>query len=325
LRALVLQQYGPPEALELLEVAQPSPAPSQVLVRTTAAAANYPDLLMMANTYQVSMKLPFVPGSEFAGTVEAIGPAVSRFAVGDTVFGTTMVGAFAEFVAVDEADLYPVPAGIDLISAAAFGVAYRTAYYSLVSTADMRAGETVLVLGAGGGVGLAAVDIAAVLGARVVAAASTAEKLAACSDRGASTMINYADADLRVALREEVPQGVDVVIDPVGGPFSEPALRAMNRGGRFVCVGFASGEIPRLPLNLVLLKGVTVAGFEFRTFAASNPRLMQRDTRGLLYLWAQGHFRPRVASTFPLSEGAKALDVLARRQATGKVLIDVTA
>ncbi|PRC45770.1 NADPH:quinone oxidoreductase, partial [Mycobacterium sp. ITM-2017-0098] len=254
-------EYGPPEVVRIEEQTVPSAGPGQVGIRVAAAAVNFPDVLLVAGSYQVSVPPPFVPGSEFAGVVDEIGPGVPGLAVGDAVTGTAMFGAFAERVVVEAAGLAPIPAGVDMFSAAAFGVAHRTAYHALRSMARLTAGDELIVLGAGGGVGLAAVQLGVAMGARVTAVASSAEKLDVAHRYGAHRMISHRDGALRDALRAALPHGADVVLDPVGGDLSEPALRSLGRVGRFVTVGFASGAIPRIPLNLVLIKGIHVLGF----------------------------------------------------------------
>jgi NADPH2:quinone reductase len=220
------------------------------------------------------------------------------------------------------AALTPVPASVTFAEAASFGVVYSTAYHALRSVAEVRPGEWVAVLGAAGGVGLAAVDLARHLGARVLAAASSDEKLEVCRERGAEALVNYARDDLKVAMKDLTGGGADVVIDPVGGPYSEPALRATRWGARFVVVGFASGEIPRIPLNLVLLKGVVVKGFEFRTFAEHAPEAARRDREELLALFADGKVRPYVSSVYPLDRVGEALREVADRRAIGKVVVE---
>ena len=325
MRAAVCSEHGPPEGLVVESVARPEPGPGEVLVRVGAAAVNFPDVLIVADGYQVSMPTPFIPGSEVAGEVVSLGPGVSTAAPGDMVFGTTMVGAFAEYVAMPASGLMSIPPGVDLTAAAGFWVTYATAYHALRSIAEVQPGDWVVVLGAAGGVGLAAVDLAQVLGGRVIAAASTPRKLALCSERGAEHTVNYVDDDLRDAVRALVPDGADVVIDPVGGPAAERALRATRWGGRFVTLGFASGEIPRIPLNVVLLKGAIVKGFEIRTFGTHAPELAQRDRVELLDLLASGRVAPHIDAVYPLSDVSGALRRVADRQSAGKVLVDPTA
>lgn len=321
MRAVVCHEYGPPESLRVDDVEAPEPRPGMVVVHVTAAAVNFPDVLMIANLYQVSVPLPFTPGSEFSGVVSAVGDDVTTWRAGDRVFGAAMFGAFSEQIMVPATSLRAVPDDVELRDVAGFWVAYATAYHALRSVAEVVSGDRVVVLGAAGGVGLAAVELAALLGARVIAAASTPEKLDVCRRKGASDVVDYSRDDLRDALRVLVAEGVDVVIDPVGGPYAERALRAMRWGGRFVTVGFASGEIPRIPLNLVLLKGVIVKGFEIRTFAQFAADRAARDERELLELLASGTIRPHISSVHPLERVAMALSEVAQRRAVGKVLV----
>jgi NADPH:quinone reductase-like Zn-dependent oxidoreductase len=312
--------YGPPEDLVVEEIPDPHAGPDEVVVRVEAASVNFPDVLIAANGYQISIPTPFTPGSEFAGVVEAVGDGVVGTDIGDRVYGSRFVGAFAQRVVVPETSLSPVPTGVSLADAAAFWVVYATAYHSLRSVAEVVEGEWVVVLGAAGGVGLATVDLAQVLGARVLAAASSDEKLAVCAARGAEAVVNYSREDLKSRVKE-LTGGADVVIDPVGGPYAEQALRATRWGGRFVTVGFASGEIPRIPLNLVLLKGVVIKGFEIRTFGEHAPAASERDRAELLDLFGQGRIRPLIAQEYALSEVADAMRSLTERRATGKVII----
>jgi NADPH:quinone reductase len=321
-RAAVCRSYGPPEAVAVEDLPSPSLGPGQVRVRIDAAAVNFPDVLIVANRYQISVPPPFVPGSEFAGVVGEAGPD-SRFTAGDRVVGTAMVGAFSEEIVVGDASLHPVPAGLDLAHAAAFGVAHRTAYSVLRSVAALQPGEELIVLGAGGGVGLAAVQLGAVLGASVTAVASSAAKLEVAAAHGATHLIDHTSGDLRAALREVLPEGADVVVDPVGGALAEPALRAVRWGGRFVTVGYASGEIPRIPLNLVLLKGSRILGFEFLGFAAREPEEFHRNEEELLALVASGRAVPHIGATFGLEGSAAALRLVGDGQAIGKVVIQV--
>jgi NADPH2:quinone reductase len=321
MRAVVCHVHGEPEDLVVEDIADPVPAPGEVLVRVGAAAVNFPDVLFVANKYQVSVPPPFVPGSEVAGEVIALGDGVDSVAVGDHVFGAMMVGAFAELVCLPAVGLMHVPSGVPLTDAAAFWVAYATAYQSLRSVADVGPGDTVLVLGAAGGVGLASVELAKVLGARVIAAASSPEKLAVCAERGADELIDYRQDNLRERLKAVAPKGVDVVIDPVGGPYADLALRGLAPGGRYVVIGFASGEIPKLAANLILLKSAKVLGFEMRTFGDVDPVGRERGERELLELLASGRIRPHISATFTLDEGPAALRWVADRKATGKVLV----
>jgi NADPH2:quinone reductase len=303
----------------------PSPAlgEGQVRVRVGAAAVNLADVLVVANEYQVSVSTPFVAGSEFAGVVEAVDGGAIDIAPGDRVFGTALVGAFAEEVVVPAGAVTRIPAGIDERVAAAFGVAHRTAFHVLRTVARLRRGEELVVLGAGGGVGLAAVQLGAVLGASVTAVASSPEKLEVAASNGAGTLIDYLSSELRSALREAHPDGVDVVVDPVGGDVAEPALRALRWGGRFVTVGYASGSIPRIPLNLVLLKGIQIIGFEFGNFATHMPGELGRNEDELLELFASHRIAPYIGASFGLDDVVAALRLVADRHAIGKVVLDV--
>ncbi|HXP32663.1 MAG TPA: zinc-binding dehydrogenase, partial [Acidimicrobiales bacterium] len=248
---------------------------------------------------------------------------VSDLPVGTHVFGSTLVGAFAEEATVAATSLTPVPAGVTDGAAAAFGVAHRTAYHVLRSVAAVQPGEEVVVLGAGGGVGLAAVQLGAGLGATVTAVASSREKLEAAQSFGASRLIDHRGGDLRQALRQAVPGGADVVVDPVGGALSEPALRSLRYGGRFVTVGYASGVIPSIPLNLVLLKGVQVLGFQFIDFATHRADERRRDEVELLELLASGRAYPHIGASFGLEQAAEALSFVAEGRAVGKVVLDL--
>jgi NADPH2:quinone reductase len=321
MRAAVCPAYGPPDVVRIEEQPLPTIAPGQVKVKVGAAAVNFPDVLLIANQYQISVPSPFVPGSEFAGTIVETGDGVEGFAVADRVTGTGLFGAFTEELAVPAAGLSRIPDGVDERTAAAFGVAYRTAYHTLRSMARVREGDEVVVLGAGGGVGLAAVQLGVKLGASVTAVASSTEKLDVAATYGAKHLINYKTADLRAALKETIPRGANAVIDPVGGALSEPALRSLDRGGRFVTVGFASGDIPHIPLNLVLVKGIHVLGFQFQDVPPDEFVRNEDELRALL---VTGRVRPHVCAVYPLTETVEALKHVADGRAIGKVLIDLT-
>ena len=323
MRAAVCRSYGQPETVVVEELPQPALDAGQARVRIVAAAVNFPDVLVVANRYQVSVPPPFVPGSEFAGSVEAVADDVSTISVGDRVFGTGLVGAFAEEIAVPARSLTRSPDGVGDDVVAAFGVAHRTALCVLRSVALLQPGEELVVLGAGGGVGLAAVQLGALLGASVTAVASSAEKLEAAESQGARTLINHRAGDLRHALRQSHPDGVDVVVDPVGGDLSEPALRALRWGGRFVTVGYASGAIPRIPLNLVLIKGIQIVGFEFLSFVTNMPDEFGKNEAELMGLLASGRALPYIGARFTLEDVVPALRLVADGQAIGKVVLDI--
>jgi NADPH2:quinone reductase len=322
-KAAVCHEYGAPDVVRVEDIPSPEPTAGQVRVRINAAAVNFPDVLIVANEYQIKIPPPFVPGSEFAGTVERVGDGVTELAVGDRVFGTGIVGAFAEEVCAPVTSLTQTPDGIDDRSAAAFGVAHRTAYHVLRSVAHAQPGDEVVVLGAGGGVGLAAVQLASVLGASVTAVASSDEKLEIAKSQGATKLVNHRTGPLRDALKEMLPGGSDVVVDPVGGDLAEPALRSLRFGGRFVTVGYASGEIPRVPLNLILLKGCQIHGFQFATFGANLPDEMNRNERELLELFAAGRARPYIGATYKLDDVVEAMRFVGDGKAIGKVALDI--
>jgi NADPH2:quinone reductase len=303
---------------------QQSPAleAGQVRVRVAAAAVNFPDVLLIAGRYQIKVPAPFIPGSEFAGIIVETDSGTDGFVIGDRVTGTGIYGAFAEEVVVTTAGLARIPDGVDDRTAAAFGVAYRTAYHTLRSVARVRSGDEVIVLGAGGGVGLAAVQLAVQLGASVTAVASSDEKLDVASSYGARRLVNHRSKPLRDALREALPDGADAVVDPVGGQLSEPALRSLRRGGRFVTVGFASGDIPRIPLNLVLVKGIAVLGFQFQDVPPDEFARNEDELRDHL---VNGRVRPHVGAVYPLAETVQALEDVADGRAVGKILIDLAS
>lgn len=323
MRAIVCREYCQPEDLVLDELPNPTPQPGQVVIRVRAAAVNYPDVLLIGGNYQIKVPPPFSPGSEMAGDVVAVGDGVD-VRVGDRATATTFVGAFAEQAVVDARAVSPIPDGVDYAEAAAFGVTYRTAYYTLRTVAPVQSGDWVVVLGAAGGVGLAALDIATLLGGRVIAAASGRDKLDLCHERGAEVVVDYDREDLRDRIKEITGKaGAEIVVDPVGGPYSLPALRGLGRGGTFVTLGYAAGEIPSVQLNLVLLKGITVRGMEIRTFASDYPAEVVRDDEELDALFAEGKLRPYIGARFPLADAATALRHVAERKALGKVVIEI--
>jgi len=322
-RAALCRTYGPPEVVRVEDVPAPDVADGQVRVRVGAASVNFPDVLIVANEYQIKAPVPFVPGSELSGVVSEVGGGVDGIAVGERVSGTMLVGAFAEEAVIAAASVTRIPPGVDERHAAAFGVAHRTAFHVLRSIAEVQPGEELVVLGAGGGVGLAAVQLGSLLGASVTAVASSPEKLDVAAACGAHHVVNHRAGDLRQLLRECLPGGADVVVDPVGGDLAEPALRALHWGGRFVTVGYASGTIPRIPLNLVLLKGVHVLGFQFLDFATHKPDELARNEAELMDLLASGRVVPHIGATFVLDDAAAALRYVADGRAVGKVVITV--
>jgi NADPH2:quinone reductase len=324
MRAARCEQYGGPENVVIRDIPGPEVTPGHVLVDVAAAAVNFPDLLLVANRYQVSAPLPFTPGSEFAGRVAAVGAGVTGLSAGDLVHGSVFTGAMAEQVLAPARAVAPVPAGLSLTEAAAFRVTYLTAYHALVTAGELQPGQWVVVLGAAGGVGSATVDVAARLGARVIAAASSPERLKVCAELGAEAGIDYVNEDLKQRIREIAGEGADLVVDPVGDRWAEPALRAIRWGGRFVTVGYAGGDIPRLPLNIVLLKNITVRGIELRTWTERMPEETARARQALTDLIAQG-MRPAVSEVHELEDVGIALRRVADRVPTGKVVIRAMA
>jgi len=320
MRAAWCAGFGDSGAVGVRDVPRPVPASGQALVRVRAAAVNFPDVLMVAGRYQVRVEPPFVPGTELAG--EVVDAPAGPLSPGTRVTATVRSGAFAEFAAVDVGDLRPLPAELDFVTGAAYRVTYTTAYHALITIGAAQPGQVVAVLGAAGGVGLATVDVAHRLGLRVIAAASSAARLALCRAYGADDTIDYSGEPLKERLKELAPHGVDVIVDPVGGEFAEAALRAIAWGGRFVTVGYASGTIPRIPLNLVLLKGAQIRGFEMRGIAAHAPGAIEACDATLNRLVQQG-LRPHVSATFALDEVAAALETVANRTVLGKVVVAV--
>ena len=324
MKAVLCKQYGPPETLVVEDVPSPTPGPGEVVIAVKAASVNFPDVLIIQNKYQFKPPLPFSPGSELAGVVKEVGAGVSSVRPGDKVMAFTTYGAFAEEVKTDAARLLPIPDGMDFKTAAAFVLTYGTSDHALRDRGSLRAGETLLVLGAAGGVGLAAIEIGKALGARVIACASSDEKLAVCREHGADATINYAAEDLRERIKSLTEgQGVDVIYDPVGGAYSEPAFRSIAWRGRMLVVGFAAGEIPKLPLNLALLKGASVVGVFWGDFARREPKAFAGSIAQLGLWFREGKLRPHVSKTFPLEKAADALRLMAARQVKGKVVLAV--
>ena len=322
MKAVLCKQYGPPDSLVVEELASPRAGPGEAVVTVKAASVNFPDVLIIQNKYQFKPPLPFSPGSELAGVVKEVGTGVQAFRPGDRVMAFTTYGAFAEEVKTEASRLLPLPEGMDFIHGAAFVLTYATTDHALRDRAALAAGVTLLVLGAAGGVGLAAVEIGKALGARVIACASSADKLAVCRDHGADATINYAAEDLRERIKALTEgRGVDVIYDAVGGPYTEPAFRSIAWRGRHLVVGFAAGEIPKLPLNLALLKGASVVGVFWGDFARREPARVADSMRQLAKWYAEGKVRPHVSETFPLEKAAEALKLMAARKVKGKVVL----
>jgi NADPH2:quinone reductase len=322
MRAVLCKALGPPEALALEELPSPRPGPRQVVISVRAAGVNFPDTLIIQGKYQLRPELPFTPGAEVAGVVKEAGEAVTHLRPGDAVVGFAGWGAFAEEAVVEAANAVPVPPDLDPRVAASFAMAYGTSLHALRDRARIRPGETLLVLGAAGGVGLAAVELGKALGARVVAAASSEEKLEVCRRAGADELVCYAREGWRDRVKELAGAGgLDAIYDPVGGALAEPAMRLLGWGGRYLVVGFAGGDIPRVPLNLPLLKGFSVVGVYWGEFVRRQPEEARANMAQLLGWLSQGKLHPLVSAVYPLERAAEALRALMSRQATGKLVL----
>lgn len=319
MKAHLVRALGAPETLTLTEVDDPRPGPGQVLIDVRAAGINFPDGLIVAGEYQTRPELPFIPGSEVAGTVIGLGPGADGPAVGTRVMAYCRMGGYAEQVAVDTARVFPIPETMDFVDAAGFPITYGTSYHGLIDRAGLRAGERLLVLGAAGGVGLTAVQIGAAAGAHVIAAASTADKLALCRESGAAELIDYGGVDPREALR--AAGRVDVVYDPVGGPLAESAIRALDWGGRYLTVGYASGDVPKIGMNRVLIGSGALLGVLWGEWARREPARNTANTARLLDLYDRGLLRPHVGRVLPFTEAVQALETVMGRRAEGKVVL----
>jgi NADPH2:quinone reductase len=324
MRAVVCAELGPPESLTISELPDPVPGPGQVVIDVAVAGFNFPDLLIIEGRYQFRAEPPFAPGGEAAGTVVEVGPGVEGFAPGDRVAAFGPYGAFADRWLVDAAVTVHLPDDISFEAAAASTMTHGTAYHALVDRAHVRAGETVLVLGAAGGVGSAAIQLGRALGTTVIAAASSSDKLEFCRALGADATVDYLGGDLRASLRETTGgQGVDVVVDPVGGPISEAAFRSMAWNGRHLVVGFASGEIPSLPLNLPLLKGAAIVGVFWGSFAMRDPAGNRANADAIFRLMRAGEVDPPIMDVLPFVRFREGLDLMASRAVRGKVLLSI--
>ncbi|MFH6783768.1 NADPH:quinone oxidoreductase family protein [Methylobacterium sp. MA0201] len=322
MKALLCKALGGPEDLVIEEVPDPVPGPGQALVRVTVAALNFFDTLIIAGRYQVKPELPFSPGAEACGVIEAVGPGVESFRAGERVIVHLGYGACRERVAAPVSGLTLVPEGVSDEQAAGLSVTYGTSLHALQDRANLKPGETLAVLGATGGVGLAAVELGHAMGARVIACASSAEKLDLAKAHGADLTLDYSQESLRDGLKRLGGEaGINVVYDPVGGAYSEPALRSLNWKGRFLVVGFAAGEIPKIPLNLALLKGIDIQGVFWGAFLKREPEGHAANQGRLLALVREGRLSAKVHGVYPLEEAAAALGILARREAMGKVLL----
>lgn len=323
MKAVVCSEYGLPDKLSL-EANWPEPEIGEhdILLEVKAAGLNFPDVLMIQGKYQSQPEMPFIPGGECAGVVAAVGAKVTRFKVGDKAIASTGVNAFCERVAVNEFGAFPMPAALTFEQAAGVCITYFTSYHALKQRANLQPGETVLVLGAAGGVGTTAIELAKHMGARVVAAASTDEKLEICKKLGADEVINYTGIDLKATLKEvSGGKGFDVIYDPVGGDYAEPAIRNLAWNGRYLVIGFASGPIPKIPLNLALLKGASLVGVFWGRFMAEEPELNMKNIEELWELFDSGKLNPIVTDCFPLEQYEEAFNCMIERRARGKVII----
>lgn len=322
MQAIVCKAWGPPEDLVLEAVSLPALQPGQVRIRVRAAGVNFPDVLIVQKKYQQQPALPFTPGNEVAGEVLEVASDVTHLKPGDSVVSFCNLGGFAEEVIAPAAETHAMAPGLSFEAAAAFTLTYGTSWHALRDRAALKAGETVLVLGASGGVGLAAIEIARAIGARVIAAASSADKLALCRQHGADALIDYEHEDLREAIKRHTNgRGPDVIFDPVGGKYAEPAFRSIAWRGRYLVVGFANGQIPALPWNLALLKSASLVGVFWGEFVRREPEAHAAGMAELLDWLAQGKLRPHVSKTYPLAETPQALIDLRERRATGKLVI----
>lgn len=324
MRAVLCKEYGPPEMLALEELPSPEPGEGQVLVSVRACGINFPDALIIEDKYQFRPDRPFSPGGEISGVIIGLGSGVEGWSVGDEVIAFILWGGLSEEVVVDAAKLIAKPAAMPFDEAAAFLLTYGTVLHALEDRAALRSGETLLVLGAAGGVGTAAIQIGKGIGATVIAATSSAEKNAYCQSQGADACIDYVSGDLRKELKDlTTGQGVDVVFDPVGGPLAEAALRSTGWRGRYLVVGFASGEIPSMPLNLVLLKGVALIGVFWGAFFDREPESRNAHAAALAALYESGVVKPQVSVVYPLEQAGRAISDLLDRRVTGKVVVNM--
>lgn len=322
MKALICEAYGPIDTLVVTDVLSPLPGPRQVLIEVRAAAVNFPDALMVQGLYQVKPPLPFTPGAEIAGIVKSVGDEVKHFRAGDRVIALVSTGGFAQECLAEVTRVMPLPANMDFETGAALVLTYATSLHALKDCGHLQAGETLVVLGAAGGVGVSAIEIGKAMGARVIAAASTDDKLELCKKVGADETVNYTTENLKDRINELTGgKGADVVYDPVGGPYSEPALRALAWRGRLLVIGFAAGEIPKIPLNLALLKERSIVGVYWGDSTKHDPGGHIANLQQLNEWFATGVIRPVVSETFPLAAAQEAIAKIANRQVKGKIVV----
>lgn len=324
MRAVLCKEFGPPDKLVVEDIPSPKPGAGEVVVSVKAAAVNFPDTLIIQNKYQHKPPMPFSPGADLAGVVKETGSSVTGFKAGDRVMALLTWGAFAEEVVVPVGSVVKIPDAVAFDLAASSGLTYTTSYYALKQCGQLQSGHTLLVLGASGGVGLAAVELGKLIGARVIACASSDAKLGVCRQAGADELVNYEQADFRDLLKEVGGRdGVNVVYDPVGGKYAEPALRSMAWEGRYLVVGFASGEIPKIALNLALIKGCLIVGVRRGQFMIRRPEESAANIAQLLAWMASGQIKSHILARYPLERAADAINDLAHRRVSGKVVLDV--
>ena len=322
MRAVLCEAFDGPDALSVSETADPVVSAGQVIIDVAAASLNFPDVLITHGKYQFKPPLPFTPGGEGAGTVRAVGEGVTHLAVGDRVLFMTQIGAFAEQISIPAMMVVPMPSSMSFEEAASLTITYATTIHALKDRADLKPGERLLVLGAAGGVGQAAIELGKHMGAEVTACASTAEKLETCADLGADHLVNYAEADFKTALKAASSgKRFDVVYDPVGGDFTETAFRSLAPGGRHLVIGFAAGKIPEIPINLCLLKQASLVGVFWGTWAMANPALQSANMKALFDAFEAGHIKPRIHASYPLDDIKTAYADLTGRKAIGKVVV----
>lgn len=324
MRAIVCEEYGSAESLKIMERELPALKSGEVRIDVRAAGINFPDALVIAGKYQVKPPLPFVPGGECAGVISAVGEDVKDFKVGDRVIAMPGIAAFAEQVHVDQKLLVPMPEKLSFEQAAGFCITYATSYYALKQRASLRKGESLVVLGAAGGVGVTAIQLGKAMGARVIACASTAEKLEFCRKVGADELINYTEEDLKERIKALTGgKGADVIYDPVGGDFTEAAYRSIAWSGRYLVIGFASGDIPKLPMNLPLLKAGDIMGIFWGSWAQRAPDANLRNFAELLQMVEEGKLNPLATEVYPFEEFAQAFAAITGRRARGKVILSL--
>ena len=322
MKAIICDQFGLPETLRLGDLPDPKPGKNQLLIQVEACGVNFPDVLIIQNRYQFKPELPFSPGGEVAGKVIEVGEGVSQFQLGQSVLALCGWGGFAEKVVVDQDRVFPMPPGLSPEIAATTLYTYGTSYHALKDRAKLKDGESLLVLGAAGGVGLAAVELGKLMGAKVIAAASTDEKLALCKEKGASDLINYSKEDLKLRIKEITDgKGVDVIYDPVGGKYTEAALRGIAWKGRYLIVGFANGEIPKIPMNLPLLKGCSIMGVFWGQFSKLEPKQSLANIAQLVHWINEGKIQQHISKKYTLEESPAALQALLDRKMMGKAVV----